>query len=60
MMKFMIKGFQTNSVEKVIELVENAGGSRERITWCVGSKMFRKVENAEKYANGQQIAAVMY
>lgn len=60
MKKFMIRGFQTNDIAKVYELVENAGGKVENIVYCVGIKMFRKLENAEKCANGDEQIIVMF
>ena len=58
MMKFMIRGFQTNNINKVYELVENAGGKVEEIGYCVGNTIYKSLAKAESVAEGKQIAII--
>ena len=58
MTKFMIRGFQTNNINKVFELVENAGGKVEEIGYCVGNTIYKSLAKAERMAEGKQIAII--
>ena len=58
MKKFMIRGFQTNDIAKVHELVENAGGKVEEIGYCVGNIIYKSLAKAERMAEGKQIAII--
>lgn len=58
MTKFMIRGFQTNNINKVFELVENAGGKVEEIGYCVNNIIYKSLAKAERMAEGKQIAIV--
>jgi hypothetical protein len=54
----MIRGFQTNNINKVYELVENAGGKVEEIGYCVGNTIYKSLAKAERMAEGKQIAII--